>query len=131
MKSKFSCKYHRRVFKDWQKKNQIITLKLSEEKASSKVFNALNGMERMGQNSGNKINDLSLNMVTNNIELLTRSPEPKNFAVGYNPQLQLQPLCENSICSVIMLETNINGEYGQAANVRESDKENVNKAVNV
>lgn len=28
---KFSCKYHFRVFKEWQEKNQIVTLKLSEE----------------------------------------------------------------------------------------------------
>lgn len=27
----FSCKYHLKVFKDWQKKNQTVTLKLSED----------------------------------------------------------------------------------------------------
>lgn len=31
MMFQFSCKYHFKVFKDWQKKNQIVTLRLSED----------------------------------------------------------------------------------------------------
>lgn len=32
-KLKFSCRYHHRVFKDWQHKNQIVILHIEEEKA--------------------------------------------------------------------------------------------------
>ena len=102
----FSCKYHYKVFKDWQNKNQIITVKFNNEnKTTSSVYNLKNGVNTVvmmnNESEANNKVELNLQAIQNNhFELLSRYA-----STGYQPQNQHY---DNPGCSVILLETSIN-----------------------
>lgn len=90
---KFSCKYHYRVFREWQNKNQIVTLKLNSHKTKLPPSNEFI----------NPIQDMSIHVVENNhFELSTRNNN-NNVACSNDNTSGAAPNC-----SVIQLETNMN-----------------------
>lgn len=88
---KFSCKYHFKVFKDWQKKNQIVTLRLSEDgKIMSKSIVRLKSINQIQYTSSSNETLIQLeNEIIENNQNQTQTEENQQDStsvIGFNPK---------------------------------------------
>jgi hypothetical protein len=104
---KFSLRYHYRVFKDWQKKNQIVTLKIGDKCFLANSFlKKQNGSNiRMMDESDHKQNENQNEVIINksndeSIQIEMNSDEHNSESIN----IKILNLDKNNRCDAAMIQ---------------------------
>jgi len=101
----FSCRYHHRVFKEWQQKNQIVILNIEEEKAIDSMM-LLNQSQTKNNtnNENNKVNQ-AYNQSLNNSDEIDSNTNSNNHD-AFNVDLKVSNSNNNATSSCSNNATN-------------------------
>jgi hypothetical protein len=115
---KFSCKYHFGVFKEWQEKNQIVTLKLSEE--NMKLLNCnLYECQKSSQNQAQA--NFQTHIIVNEVFV-----KPENKEISQNSTTYQQ----QALISAAEVESKKNESEELKVITKTSNTESLNENVN-